>query len=78
MVIFVNKGHSQGLQTRGVRLLGGCVYYAEYGNQVFIMENYGPGIRIARNINGDIMSQVHGNFWAICVSHEESLENIFY
>ncbi len=31
MAIFVNEGHSQGPQTRGVRLLGGCIYYAEYG-----------------------------------------------
>ncbi len=31
MAIFVAKGHSQDPQTMGVRLLGGCVYYAEYG-----------------------------------------------
>ncbi len=33
MGIFVEKGHSLGSETRGVRLLGGCVYYAEYGNR---------------------------------------------
>ncbi len=31
MAIFVEKAHSLGPQTMGVRLLGGCVYYAEYG-----------------------------------------------
>ena len=31
MATFVDKGHWQGPQTRGVCLLGGCVYYAEYG-----------------------------------------------
>ncbi len=31
MAISVAKGNSQDPQTMGVRLLGGCVYYAEYG-----------------------------------------------
>ena len=29
-VFLWKKGHSQGSEIRGVRLLGGCVYYAEY------------------------------------------------
>ena len=37
MAIFVDKGLSQGPQTRGVRLLDGCIYHAEYG-----MENVIP------------------------------------
>ncbi len=35
MGIFVEKGHSQGSETMGVRLLGGCVYYAEYGISIW-------------------------------------------
>ncbi len=36
MAIFLDKGHSQGPQTSEVRLLGGCIYYAEYGIKYFV------------------------------------------
>ncbi len=55
MAIHVKEGHSQGPQTGGVRLLGGCVYYAEYGT-------YNVGTQVGRQAKTSLALEM-GFLW---------------